>query len=140
MASTIWRLTPDTSGRAAIVGGVLHDLPRELRRLARAETDRHERLRDRLLTAIAATLMVYAIGVVLVYFLERHGPKTEVKTVGDAAFFASVQLLTISSQLKNPVTAGGRIVDVVLEIYALVVVATLAGMFASFFHRGESGS
>jgi hypothetical protein len=61
-----------------------------------------------------------------------------VTTVGDAAFFTAVQLLTISSQLKNPVTTGGRIVDVVLEAYALVVVTALAGMFASFFHRGES--
>jgi hypothetical protein len=119
---------------------VLHDLPRELGKVARGETARHERLRDRLLTAISATLIVYVIGTVVIYFLERHGPKTEVKTFGDAAFFTAVQLLTISSQLKNPVTAGGRIVDVILEIYALVVVTTLAGMFASFFHRGESAS
>jgi len=125
---------------AAIVGRMLRNLPRELGRLVRAETKRHERLRDRLLTAISTTLVVYAIGTVVIYFLERHGPKTEVTTVGDAAFFTAVQLLTISSQLKNPVTAGGRVVDVILEAYALVVVTSLAGIFASFFHRGEAES
>jgi len=113
------------------------DLPRELGRLVRAETKRHERLRDRLLTAISTTLVVYAIGIVVIYFLEQHGPKTEVTSVGDAAFFTAVQLLTISSQIKNPLTAGGRVVDVCLELYALVVVTSLAGMFAAFFHAGD---
>lgn len=55
--------------------------------------------------------------------------------MGDAAFFTAVQLLTISSQLRNPVTGAGRVVDVILELYALVVVTSLAGMFAAFFHR-----
>ena len=33
-------------------------------------------------------------------------------SIGDAFFFTTVQLLTISSQLKNPLTAAGRVVDV----------------------------
>jgi hypothetical protein len=112
-------------------------LVRELVRIARAEEQRHERLRSRLLAALLATLVVYAIGTVLVYFLERHGRGTEITTLGDAAFFTAVQLLTISSQLRNPVTAGGRIVDVALELYALAVVTSLAGMFAAFFHATD---
>jgi hypothetical protein len=96
---------------------------------------RHKKLRERLVTAISLTLVVFAAGTVLMYFLERHAAGTEITSVGDAAFFTAVQLLTVSSQLRNPVTGAGRVVDVILELYALVVVTSLAGMFAAFFHR-----
>ena len=38
-------------------------------------------------------------------------------TLGQAVFFTTVQLLTVSSQIKNPVTAVGRAVDVALEVW-----------------------
>ena len=44
-----------------------------------------------------------------------------------------MQLLTVSSQMRNPVTTAGRFVDVVLEIWALFVVTAVAGSFAAFF-------
>ena len=59
---------------------------------------------------------------------------------GDAAFFVAVQLLTVSSQIKNPVTSGGKVVDVVLEIWAIFVVTAVAGSFATFFGSGDSSS
>jgi hypothetical protein len=45
--------------------------------------------------------------------------------------------LTVSSSLKNPITGGGRIVDIVLEIWAVFVITALAGSFASFFRTGD---
>jgi hypothetical protein len=51
-----------------------------------------------------------------------------------------VQILTVSSSLRNPVTHAGQIVDVVLEFWALFVVATVAGSFASFFQSGDETS
>jgi hypothetical protein len=51
---------------------------------------------------------------------------------------ATVQLLTVSSQIKNPLTAGGRVVDVFLEIWALFVVTAIAGSFAAFFGSGDA--
>ena len=59
------------------------------------------------------------------------------KSLGQALFFTTVQLLTVSSQLKNPVTPGGRAVDVVLELWAVVVVAGSAGAIAAFFQKGD---
>ena len=44
-----------------------------------------------------------------------------------------MQLLTVSSQMRNPVTTGGRLVDIVLELTALFLVTGIAGAFASFF-------
>jgi hypothetical protein len=52
-------------------------------------------------------------------------------------FFSTVQLLTVSSQIKNPLTASGRVVDVLLEIWALFVVTAVAGSFAAFFNSGD---
>jgi hypothetical protein len=104
----------------------------ELDRLMRWE-ERHRRLVARLVLILLASLVVDAVGSVLIYFFERHAQQTEITSFGDAVFFTTVQLLTVSSQLKNPFTSAGRIVDVVLELWAVVVVAGSAGAIASFF-------
>src|SRR5437762_2129680 len=87
--------------------------------------------------SIIAAVIVTA-GTVAVYFLERHAKGTEVRSVGDAIFFTTVQLLTVSSQIKNPLTGWGRVVDVVLELWAVVVVAGSAGAIAAFFQKGDA--
>jgi hypothetical protein len=108
----------------------------ELLRLVSYE-QRHRRLLARLGIVVAATAVVDACGTVAIYFLERHARGTEVHTFGDALFFTTVQLLTVSSQLRNPLTAGGRVVDVVLELWAVIVVAGSAGAIAAFFQAGD---
>jgi voltage-gated potassium channel len=110
----------------------------ELRRLWRWE-ERHRRLVARLVVAIALTAFVDLAGAILIWRLELHAHGTEIHGFGDALFFATVQLLTVSSQLKNPLTAAGRVVDVALELWAIVVVASAAGSFASFFASADRG-
>lgn len=108
----------------------------EVRRLA-TWGDRHRRLVYRLTIALVATLVVVLICAALMLVLERDAKQSEIHSYWDAFFFATVQSLTVSSQLKNPVTTGGRIVDIVLEIWALVVVTGSAGSFASFFMAAD---
>jgi hypothetical protein len=110
----------------------------ELRRLATWE-ERHRRLAGRLLLVLILTVLVDGIGTVLVYLFERHAGQTDIHSVFDAFFFTTVQLLTVSSQIKNPLTVTGRVVDVFLEIWAVIVVAGSAGAIASFFQTGDSG-
>jgi hypothetical protein len=86
---------------------------------------------------LVASLIVDAVGSTLVYFLERHADGTEISSFGDAVFFTTVQLLTVSSQLRNPLTTGGRIVDVFLEVWAVIVVAGSAGAIAAFFQSAD---
>jgi hypothetical protein len=81
------------------------------------------------------TLIVDAAATVAAYFAERHGPQTDIHSIGTAFFWVSGQLTTVSSQMSNPVTSIGRVLDIALEIYAIVVVMAMAGSFASFFHR-----
>jgi hypothetical protein len=72
---------------------------------------------------------------VLVFMFERHAPGTAVKGIGTALFFSSTQLLTVSSQMPNPLTTAGRILDVAMEGYGITVVTSLAGSFGAFFHH-----
>jgi hypothetical protein len=104
----------------------------ELKRLTSWE-ERHRRLLARLTIVVLATIVIDSIGSILVYFLERGAHGTEISTFGDALFFTTVQLLTVSSQIRNPLTPWGRIVDVVLEVWAVIVVAGSAGAMAAFF-------
>jgi Ion channel len=104
----------------------------ELRRIM-TYGERHRRLLSRLAIVLLATAVVDLFGTVLIFFLERHAHRTEVTSFGDALFFTTVQLLTVSSQIKNPLTPGGRVVDVGLEIWGVIVVAGSAGAIAAFF-------
>jgi hypothetical protein len=113
----------------------VHILMREIKAVIRGATKTHLHLRDRLVSVALVTLVVDAIGTVFVYMFEHTAPQSKVTTVGDALFWTTGQLLTVSSQLSAPLTTGGRIVDVFLMAYGITVVATLAGSFGAFFHR-----
>ncbi len=99
--------------------------------------ERHRRVTSRLLLLLAATLVIDAVGTVLIYVFERHARGTDVRTVGQALFFTTVQLLTVSSQIRNPLTPAGRVVDVALELWAVTAVAGSAGAIASFFQSSD---
>jgi hypothetical protein len=109
-------------------------VPREVVHVVGRKTPAHSELRDRVVAILAVTVVVDLMCAVLVYYLERHGPGSEIHSFGTALFWTSGQLLTVSSQLKNPVTGGGQVVDVAMEAYAITVVASLAGSFGAFFH------
>ena len=109
----------------------------ELRRLLRVE-ERHRRLLARLLIALGLTVLVAVAGSLLTYLLESGRKGGDIHGFGDAVFFTAVQLLTVSSSIKNPVTAAGKVVDVALEAWAIFVVTAVAGSFASFFSSGYS--
>jgi hypothetical protein len=64
--------------------------------------------------------------------------QTQIKTLGSALFWTSTQLLTVSSSIQNPISFSGRVLDVVMEIYAITVIAALAGALGAFLvKRGE---
>jgi hypothetical protein len=107
----------------------------EIRNVARAATPTHEHLRNRLVAVFVITLVVDAVATVAIFYLERHAKGTEIKTIGSSLFWVSAQLTTVSSQLPNPLTPAARAIDIFLELYAITVVASVAGMFGSFFHR-----
>jgi hypothetical protein len=106
----------------------------ELRQLKRYEA-RHRRLLARLALVVLVTLTIDLIGAALIFAFESGVHGSEVHGFWDAFFFTTVQLLTVSSQIRNPVTTAGRIVDIALEVWAVIVVAGSAGAIASFFQE-----
>jgi hypothetical protein len=119
------------------VGWLAHQVLVGVQNVVRATTDSHARLRDRLVAVILATLAIDLVGSTAMYFLERHTKGTQIKSLWLAFFWTSAQLLTVSSQMKNPVTNGGRVLDLLFELWAITAVAAMAGSFAAFFHRGD---
>jgi hypothetical protein len=103
--------------------------------VARGITPTHEHLRSRLTVLFVATVVLDAIASVLVFIFERHANGTQITTLGDSIFWTSTQLLTVSSQLPNPISTPARVLDVFLQAYAISAVAILAGSFGAFFHR-----
>lgn len=85
-----------------------------------------------------ATVGVDVVCALIALLSERHAQETEIKTFGSAIFWTTTQLLTVSSNLKDPISAGGRMLDILMEIW---VIAMLAGAIGSFLQkRGEEQS
>jgi hypothetical protein len=103
--------------------------------VVRGATPTHEHLRARVVFVIVATLALDAVASVVILHFERDAPGTEITNFGDALFWTSTQLLTVSSQLPNPISTPARVLDVFLQLWAISVVAVLAGSFGAFFHR-----
>jgi hypothetical protein len=109
----------------------------ELRRLV-TWSERHRRLVARILIALAVTIVVDLVAALLAWDLESGVKGSDIHGFGDALFFTSVQLLTVSSSIKNPVTSAGKVLDIALEAWAIFVVTAVAGSFAAFFQTGDS--
>ena len=109
-----------------------HHVAGEVSKVARAESDLHHRLRVRLSGLVLLTVGVDLVCAVLAYLFE-HGEKgSQVKSFGTAIFWTSTQLLTVSSQMPNPVTTAGRVLDVFMEFWAVSFVTAMAGSMGAF--------
>jgi hypothetical protein len=105
----------------------------EVRMVLRGESRTHRFLRARLMFLVMGTVALDAVATVAMYVLEHDRRDSGFHDLGGALFWVSAQLTTGSSQLPNPVTTGGRVLDIVLEVWAITVAATLAASLAAFF-------
>jgi hypothetical protein len=104
-------------------------------RVVRAATPTHAHLRSRLAFVFVATVILDLVASVFILWFERGAHGTQITSFGDSLFWTSTQLLTVSSQLPNPISTPARVLDIFLQAYAISVVAILAGSFGAFFHR-----
>jgi hypothetical protein len=114
------------------VADALRSAGREVSAVARGGSPTHAKLRDRLTVILIVTVGIDLICAVLALIFERHVPNTQIQSLGSAIFWTSTQLLTVSSQIQNPMSFGGRILDIAMEAYAITIVATFAGSLGSF--------
>jgi hypothetical protein len=111
-------------------------LGEELRRLI-TWSERHRRLLARVLLAFCLSIVVDAVCATLMWSYESGLKGSSIHGFGDALFFSTAQIVTVSSSYTNPLTNAGQIVDVVLEFWGIFVVTAIAGSFASFFMAGD---
>ncbi len=110
----------------------------EVRDIGRASTATHGRLRDRLVGTAIATIGIDVICAVLAFVFEHHAKQTQIASFGSALFWTSTQLLTVSSSIQNPISTPARVLDVAMEVYAITVIASLAGSVGAFLvKRGQ---
>jgi hypothetical protein len=100
--------------------------------------ERHRRLLARMAIAFGLSVVVDAVASVLMWHWESGVKGSDIHGFGDAVFFVTVQILTVSSQIKNPVTSNGKIVDVILELWAIFVITAVAGSFSAFFANSDN--
>ncbi len=117
---------------------VLSEAATESRSVLRARTPTHGRLRDRLVAVALVTVGFDILCAALAFLFEHNQYQTQIKSLGSALFWTTTQLLTVSSSVQNPISFAGRVLDVVMEIYAITVIASLAGALGAFLiKRGE---
>ncbi len=106
---------------------------REVIAVVQGQTKTHTHLRRRLLTIFLATAFIALVSTLVIYLTERHAQGTEIHNFFDAFLFSTSQLLTASS-VANPKTDFGKVLELFFDIWAITVVATVAGSFGAFFH------
>jgi hypothetical protein len=107
---------------------------RELVAVAREKSDTHRHLKNRLLAIFWVTVAMAIFFSVVVYFAEHNAKGSQIHTVPDAFLFTISQLFTASS-VDAPTTRGVQVLEFFFDLYAIFVVAALAGSFGAFFHR-----
>jgi hypothetical protein len=113
--------------------GVMRNTAAEVHDVIRARTPTHRRLRDRLVGIALATIGIDLVCAVLAFVFEHHAKQTQITSFGSAVFWTSTQLLTVSSSIQNPISTDGRVLDVAMEVYAITVIATIAGAMGAFW-------
>jgi hypothetical protein len=107
---------------------------REVLAVARADSVAHQHLRDRVLALLWLTLAIDVLATLIVFVTEHGAQGTEIRNLWDAFLFTTGQLLTASS-VAAPATSVGKVLEIFFDLYAITVVAALAGSFGAFFHR-----
>lgn len=89
-------------------------------------------LTHRIAYLLAVTAVVVFLGAVGAAILEIGTEGARIRTFGDALWWSATLVTTVSSELF-PVTAGGRILAIVLQVYGVAVFTFLSGTIAAYF-------
>ncbi len=81
---------------------------------------------------VALTLLVTAAGAGGAYVLERGQPDANIQTFGDALWWAACLVTTINNE-KFAVSPEGRVLAVLMRIYAAAIFGLITANIASYF-------
>lgn len=81
---------------------------------------------------VAATLLVGVLGTAGILVFERDQPDANILTAGDALWWASCMITTINNE-KYAVSPEGRVLAVLLRVYAAAIFGLVTANIASYF-------
>lgn len=81
---------------------------------------------------LGLSLVVVVLGAVGVDSFERNAPTADIRSFGEALWWASTLITTINSS-DDPVTLEGRLIGLVLRLYALTIFGYLTASIATYF-------
>jgi voltage-gated potassium channel len=87
---------------------------------------------------IAAAVLVFN-GAIIVYFVERHAPGSNIHTLGESVWWALVTVTTVGYGDYTPVTPAGRVTACFIMGIGLVTLAVLTAQVASSFVSQGAG-
>jgi uncharacterized membrane protein len=115
--------------------GFAHEVQRVLQP---ADSRAHRLFRDRLVVLAFVTGLIWVVFSIAMYFTEHHARGTDIHNGWQAAYWTASQMTTVGSGFANPISTPAYVMDMLLKIYAVVVVASLAGTVGAFFvHRRD---
>lgn len=80
---------------------------------------------------VALTLLIVALGTAGIHVFERDQPEANIRTVGDALWWASCMVTTINNE-KYAVSPEGRVLAVLLRVYAAAIFGLVTANIASY--------
>lgn len=80
-----------------------------------------------------ATLATIGLGALAVLDAERSDPHANIRTIGDALWWASTTVTTVGYGDRYPVTAAGRLVAVALMLVGIALLGSITAAIASWF-------
>ena len=86
-----------------------------------------------LIVVLFLVLVVLEFGSMLVSFFEQQDPNANIKTGGDAVWWAFVSITTVGYGDQYPVTLGGRTMAVFVLATGVGLFGVLSGYLANFF-------
>ena len=87
---------------------------------------------------VAAAVLVLN-GAVIVYLFERHAPKSNIHTLGEAVWWAVTTVTTVGYGDYTPVTAQGRVTACFIMSIGLLTLAVVTAQVASSFVAQQAG-
>ena len=92
-----------------------------------------DRADNALLVVLFMVIVVLEFGSILVVYFEQQDPAANIKTGGDAVWWAFVSITTVGYGDQYPVTMGGRTMAVLVLATGVGLFGVLSGYLANFF-------
>jgi voltage-gated potassium channel len=92
-----------------------------------------DRADNALLVVLFMVIVVLEFGSILVVFFEQQDPNANIKTGGDAVWWAFVSITTVGYGDQYPVTTGGRAMAFFVLATGVGLFGVLSGYLANFF-------